>query len=55
MKNSKLGRLEDGLRTMEQRYEMLKSEFIKVEEQNRGYSKEIDRLTQKELVSRSNL
>lgn len=47
LKNSKLGRLEEGLRTMEQRYELLKTEFIKMEEQNRGYSKEAERLSQK--------
>lgn len=54
LKNSKMGRLEEGLRTMEQRYDTLKTEFIKMEEQNRSYSREVERISQKECTSRTN-
>jgi hypothetical protein len=53
LKNTKIGRLEDGIKTLEQRYDILKTEFIKLEEANRSYLKEVERLTHKEQTMRA--
>jgi hypothetical protein len=44
LRTSKMQKLEQGLREIEQRYEMLKGEFVRVEEMNRGYAREVERV-----------